>query len=326
MTRAAPTGGATRQAPASEATRAAYGQALVELGHQDPRVVVLDADLSKSTHTALFAREFPHRHFNMGIAEQNMMGVAAGLASAGKIPFASTFAVFASGRCFDQLRVSICYPGLNVKIGASHAGITVGEDGASHQAIEDVALMSALPGMTVVVPADGPETRQAVFSAAARPGPWYLRLGRPPVPVVTPPGYRFQVGRGCALRQGHDVAIIACGVMVAQALAAAEELARDGVDATVVNMSTIKPLDAEMVVQVARECGAVVTAEEHSVMGGLGAAVAAVLGEVYPVPLERVGIRDRFGQSGKPDELMAEYGLTAADVVRAARKALHRKG
>lgn len=309
-----------------EATRAAYGQALLELGRQDPRVVVLDADLSKSTYTYLFAREFPDRHFNMGIAEQNMMGVAAGLASAGKIPFASTFAVFASGRCFDQLRVSICYPGLNVKIGASHAGITVGEDGASHQAVEDLALMCALPGMTVVVPADGPETRQAVFSAAAHPGPWYLRLGRPPVPVVTPSGYRFQVGRGYVLREGRHVAIIACGVMVAQALAAAEELAREGVEATVVNMSTIKPLDAELVVRVARQCGAVVTAEEHSVIGGLGAAVAAVLGEEYPVPLRRVGIRDRFGQSGRPEELMVEYGLTAAAVVQAVREVLRRKG
>jgi len=309
-----------------EATRAAYGQALLELGRQDPRVVVLDADLSKSTYTYLFAREFPDRHFNMGIAEQNMMGVAAGLASAGKIPFASTFAVFASGRCFDQLRVSICYPGLNVKIGASHAGITVGEDGASHQAVEDLALMCALPGMTVVVPADGPETRQAVFSAAAHQGPWYLRLGRPPVPVVTPSGYRFQVGRGYVLREGRHVAIIACGVMVAQALAAAEELAREGVEATVVNMSTIKPLDAELVVRVARQCGAVVTAEEHSVIGGLGAAVAAVLGEEYPVPLRRVGIRDRFGQSGRPEELMVEYGLTAAAVVQAVREVLRRKG
>ncbi|MEW5934343.1 MAG: transketolase C-terminal domain-containing protein, partial [Bacillota bacterium] len=248
---------------AREATRAAYGAALVELGRQDPRVVVLDADLSKSTYTSLFAREFPHRHFNMGIAEQNMMGVAAGLASAGKIPFASTFAVFATGRCFDQLRVSICYPALNVKIGASHAGITVGEDGASHQAVEDLALMCALPNMTVVVPADGPETRQAVFAAAARPGPWYLRLGRPPVPVVTPPGYRFQVGKGWVLREGRDVAIVACGVMVAEALAAAEELGREGIRAAVVNMSTIKPLDVDLLVHMARECGAVVTAEEN---------------------------------------------------------------
>ncbi|MEW6546919.1 MAG: transketolase family protein [Bacillota bacterium] len=309
----------------NEATRAAYGEALVELGRQDPRVVVLDADLSKSTYTALFAREFPDRHFNLGIAEQNMMGVAAGLASAGKIPFASTFAVFASGRCFDQLRVSVCYPALNVKIGASHAGITVGEDGASHQAIEDLALMSALPHMTVVVPADGPETRQAVFSAAAHPGPWYLRLGRPPVPVVTPPGYRFQVGKGCVLREGRDVAIIACGVMVAQAVAAAQDLAREGVEATVVNMSTIKPLDSALVVEVARRCGAVVTAEEHSVVGGLGAAIAAVLGEEYPVPMRRVGIQDRFGQSGKPEALMAEYGLTAAHVAEAARQVLARK-
>ncbi|MBC7339087.1 MAG: transketolase family protein [Firmicutes bacterium] len=310
---------------AREATRASYGAALVELGRQDPRVVVLDADLSKSTYTSLFAREFPHRHFNMGIAEQNMMGVAAGLASAGKIPFASTFAVFATGRCFDQLRVSICYPALNVKIGASHAGITVGEDGASHQAVEDLALMCALPNMTVVVPADGPETRQAVFAAAAQAGPWYLRLGRPPVPVVTPPGYRFQVGRGCVLREGSDVAIIACGVMVAEALAAAGELDREGIRAAVVNMSTIKPLDVDLLVRMARECRAVVTAEEHSVVGGLGAAVAAVLGEEYPVPLRRVGIQDRFGQSGKPEDLMAEYGLTAAEVARAARAVISRK-
>lgn len=308
-----------------QATRAAYGEALVELGRTDPRVVVLDADLSKSTYTYKFAGEFPDRHFNMGIAEQNMMGVAAGLATAGKIPFASTFAVFASGRAFDQLRVAICYPGLSVKIGASHAGITVGEDGASHQALEDLALMTALPNMTVVVPADGREARQAVFAAAASPGPWYLRLGRPVVPVVTPPDYRFSPGRGLVLREGKEVAIVACGVMVARALEAAEALAAEGIEVAVINMSSLKPLDGELVVRWARTCGAVVTAEEHSIINGLGAAVAAVLGEEYPVPLQRVGVQDRFGQSGPPDELMVAYGLAVPDLCRAVRQVCRRK-
>ncbi|WP_148871612.1 transketolase family protein, partial [Neomoorella thermoacetica] len=258
------------------ATREAYGKALVELGRQNSQVVVLDADLSKSTMTRYFAQEFPERFFNMGIAEQSLMATAAGLGLSGKIPFASTFAVFATGRAYDQVRNGIAYPKVNVKIAATHAGLTVGEDGASHQAVEDVTLMRAIPNMTVIVPADGEETRQAVFAAAAYQGPVYIRLGRPAVPVIYNEDYRFQIGRAHTLRRGKDAAIIACGVMVHEALRAAEELAAAGLEVMVVNMSTIKPLDREAVLAAAAT-GAVVTAEEHTVIGGLGSAVAEVL-------------------------------------------------
>jgi transketolase len=307
------------------ATRDAYGEALVELGRERRDVVVLDADLSKSTKTASFAKIFPERFFNMGIAEANLMGTAAGLAAAGKTPFVSTFAVFATGRAFDQVRNSIAYPHLNVKICATHAGITVGEDGASHQSIEDIALMRSLPGMTVIVPADGPETKQAVRAAAEHKGPVYIRLGRSGVPVLFDSDYKFTIGRAAVLRQGEDVALLACGIMVAEALEAARQLAEKGIRAAVLNVSTIKPLDVEAVVKAARATGAVVTCEEHSVIGGLGSAVAEVLGEEYPVPLERVGIRDTFGQSGKPAELLEHYGLTAAHIARAAERAVARK-
>lgn len=307
------------------ATRDAYGEALVELGRENPAVVVLDADLSKSTKTALFARAFPERFFNVGIAEQNLMGMAAGLAAAGKIPFASTFAVFATGRAFEQVRNSIAYAGLNVKIGASHAGITVGEDGASHQSVEDLALMRAVPGMTVIVPADAVETRKAVKAAAGREGPVYLRLGRAGVPVLFGPDYPFEVGRAVRLREGRDVALLATGVMVSVALEAADLLQAEGISAEVINLHTLKPLDEEAVVGAARRCGAVVTAEEHSIIGGLGSAVAEVLAEKNPVPMARVGIRDRFGQSGAPEELMREYGLTAGDIAGRAREVLARK-
>lgn len=301
------------------AMREAYGKALVELGRQNEQVVVLDADLSKSTMTAYFAKEFPQRFFNMGIAEQSLMGTAAGLALSGKIPFASTFAVFAAGRAYDQVRNGIAYPKVNVKIAATHAGLTVGEDGASHQAIEDIALMRAVPNMTVIVPADGEETRQAVFAAAAHQGPVYLRLGRPAIPVIYNADYQFQIGRAHTLRQGKDAAIIACGVMVHEALKAAEELAAAGLEVMVVNMSTIKPLDREAVLAAAAT-GAVVTAEEHTVIGGLGSAVAEVLATEKTVPLAMVGIRDTFGESGKPDELLAKYGLTARDIAAAVKR------
>ncbi|AKX93068.1 transketolase [Moorella thermoacetica] len=301
------------------ATREAYGKALVELGRQNSQVVVLDADLSKSTMTRYFAQEFPERFFNMGIAEQSLMATAAGLGLSGKIPFASTFAVFATGRAYDQVRNGIAYPKVNVKIAATHAGLTVGEDGASHQAVEDVTLMRAIPNMTVIVPADGEETRQAVFAAAAYQGPVYIRLGRPAVPVIYNEDYRFQIGRAHTLRRGKDAAIIACGVMVHEALRAAEELAAAGLEVMVVNMSTIKPLDREAVLAAAAT-GAVVTAEEHTVIGGLGSAVAEVLATERPVPLAMVGIRDTFGESGKPDELMAKYGLTARDIVAAVKR------
>lgn len=308
------------------ATRNAYGKALVELGEKNPRVVVLDADLSKSTKTAGFGAKFPERFFDLGIAEQNMIGTAAGLAAAGKIAFASSFAVFATGRVYDQIRNSIAYPRLNVKIAATHAGLTVGEDGASHQMVEDIALMRCLPNMTVLVPADAVETRAAVLAAAEMDGPVYIRLGRPGVPVLHDPHkFTFTIGRAIKMREGTDVAILACGIMVSAALAAAEQLATRGIAALVLDVSTIKPLDVAAVVAAARATGAVVTAEEHNILCGLGGAVAEVLGENYPVPLERVGVRDTFGESGKPQELLEKYGLTPADVVRAAEKVLARK-
>ncbi|NLN17386.1 MAG: transketolase family protein [Firmicutes bacterium] len=307
------------------ATREAYGDALVELGKENPNVVVLDADLSASTRTSKFAAQFPERFFQMGIAEQDMMGTAAGLAAAGKIPFASTFAMFATGRAYDQVRNSIGYPGLNVKIGATHAGVTVGEDGATHQALEDIALMRAIPGMTVIVPADYVEAVQAVKAAAAHVGPVYLRFTRGGVPVVFGDDYQFQLGKAALLRDGGDATIIACGVMVGAALEAAEALAGEGLSIRVLNMGTIKPLDGEAVIKAARETGAVVTAEEHSIIGGLGSAVAEVLGENCPVPMKRVGVPDVFGQSGGAGELLEHYGLTAANVAQRVREVVGRK-
>jgi transketolase len=306
--------------PERIATRDAYGQALVELGATVADLVVLDADLSKSTKTSDFARAYPERFFNMGIAEQNLMGTAAGLAMAGKIPCASTFAVFATGRAFDQVRNSIAYPGLNVKIVATHAGITVGEDGASHQAIEDIALMRALPGMTVIVPADAVETRLALAAAVAMVGPVYIRLGRTPVPVLFGAGHRFQIGKAAVLREGTSAVVFATGIMVSEALRAADLLAATGVSIAVVDVHTIKPLDADLVADMARCTGAVVTAEEHSIIGGLGSAVAEVLGERCPTPMLRLGIGDRFGESGRPEELMEAFGLTASHIVAAVAR------
>jgi len=305
------------------ATREAYGRVLVELGEQYPDLVVLDADLSKSTKTYEFSKRFPERFFNMGIAEQNMMGTAAGLALAGKIPCASTFAVFAVGRAFDQIRNSIAYPGLNVKIIASHAGITVGEDGASHQSIEDISLIRTIPNMTVIVPADATETAQAVKAAVAYNGPVYIRLGRPKVPVLFGADYQFQLDRSLVLREGTDAVIFAAGIMVSEALKAASLLAEEGIQAAVVNVHTIKPLDERTIVDLAEKTGAVVTAEEHSIYGGLGSAVAEVLSERCPTPLVRVGIKDRFGESGSPANLLEFFGLTApyiAEAVRLVRK------
>lgn len=307
------------------ATRDAYGETLIELGRELKDLVVLDADLSQSTKTAGFARLFPERFFNMGIAEANMMGTAAGLAAAGKIPFASTFAVFATGRAYDQVRNSIAYPGLNVKICATHAGITVGEDGASHQALEDLALMRALPGMTVLVPADAPETSQIIKTVAEQKGPVYIRLGRSKVPVINGEDYRFQLGHYETLRWGTDVTVFACGLMVAVALEAAELLAGKDIGVRVVNVSTIKPLNQDQIVQAAAETGAVVTCEEHSVIGGVGSAVAEVLAEHCPLPLERVGVKDVYGQSGSAAELLEYYGLTAAGVATAVERVLERK-
>lgn len=307
------------------ATRDAYGQTLVELGRENKRVVVLDADLSGSTKTGVFGKEFPERFFNAGIAEANMVGMAAGLAAGGMIPFASTFAVFAAGRAFEQIRQSLAYPKLNVKVVATHAGITVGEDGGSHQAVEDLAIMRALPNMTVLCPADGPETSAAIRAAAEFQGPVYIRLGRSKVPVVFPPDCKFTIGRGATLRQGGDISFITTGLMTAMALTAAQILEAAGVSARVIHLGTIKPIDAELVLRAARETGAIVTAEEHSVIGGLGSAVCELLAEGCPVPLERVGLQDVFGQSGTGDELLAHYGLTPAHLVEAAERVLQRK-
>ena len=308
-----------------KATREAYGEALKEIGGKNEQIVVLDADLSKSTKTNVFAKAYPQRFFNVGIAEQNLVGTAAGLAASGKTPFVSTFAMFAAGRAFEQIRNSVCYPKLNVKVAATHAGLTVGEDGASHQAIEDVSLMRSLPNMTVLVPADEEETRQAIAWAAAYQGPVYIRLGRMSVDNVSPEGYVFAPAKAAVLTEGNDVALIANGVMVMAALEAAKMLAAEGIQARVINMASVKPLDAAAVVSAAKETGAIVTCEEHSIIGGLGSAVAEVLAEQAPAPLERVGVKDTFGESGKPKELLAKYGLTAADVAEAARRVVARK-
>jgi len=307
------------------ATREAYGQALVALGAENNNIVVLDADLSKSTKTADFAKHYPERFFNMGIAEQNLMGTAAGLAAAGKIPFASTFAVFATGRAFEQVRNSIAYPKLNVKIAATHAGITVGEDGGSHQAIEDVALMRALPNMTVLVPADGEETRQVILAAAQYQGPVYIRMGRLEVPALFGADYKFEIGKANVLREGKDAAIMANGVLVAPALEAAAELAILGIEVSVVNVASVKPLDSATIIQIARITGAVVSAEEHSIIGGLGSAIAETLAENLPTPMVRVGLQDCFGESGRPAELLVKYGLTKEALVKAVHKVIAKK-
>lgn len=308
-----------------QATREAYGQALEELGAVRQDVVVLDADLSKSTKTSMFQSKYPDRFFNAGIAEQNLMGLAAGFAAAGKVPFASTFAVFATGRAYDQIRNSICYPRLNVKIAATHAGITVGEDGGSHQALEDINLMRGLPNMTVLVPADGPEAKNAVKAAAEYEGPVYIRLGRSGVPTITDADAPFVIGKGRVMREGSDVTLIGCGMMVAKALEAADALAEEGVSAAVIDMSTIKPIDRELIVEWAKKTGAVVTAEEHNIIGGLGSAVAEVLVEEALVPMERVGIEDVFGESGTGGELVEKYRLTAEHIVEKAKRAMARK-
>lgn len=308
------------------ATRDAYGQTLVELGRADSRIVALDADLSGSTKTAQFAKDFPDRFFNAGIAEANMVGMAAGLAAGGMIPFASTFAVFAAGRAFEQIRQSVAYPRLNVKIVATHGGITVGEDGGSHQSVEDLAIMRALPNMTVLCPADGPETAAAIRAAAAYDGPVFVRLGRGKVPVIFAEACPFAIGRGVTLRAGGDLTFMTTGLMTAAALAAATSLAGEGIDARVLHFGTIKPLDRDLVLQAGRETGAVVTAEEHSIIGGLGSAVCEALAEGCPVPVERIGMPDVFGQSGPADALLEHYGLTSAHLVAAARRVLGRKG
>jgi transketolase len=307
------------------ATRDAYGKALLILGAENPNVVVLDADLSKSTKTADFGKKYPERFFNMGIAEANLLGTAAGLAAAGKIPFASTFAIFAVGRAFEQIRNSIAYPKLNVKIAATHSGITVGEDGGSHQAIEDVAIMRAVPNMVVLVPADGEETRQVILASAKYNGPVYIRMGRLAVPLLFGEDYNFEIGKANVLIEGIDVAIMANGLMVSMALEAAEELVAEGISVSVVNVASVKPLDEETIVRIAKQTKAVVTAEEHNIIGGLGSAIAEVLGEKLPTPMVRVGLKDTFGESGRPQELLEKYGLTKGDLVKAVHEALAKK-
>ena len=297
------------------ATRESYGNALVELGKKHDDLVVLDADLAGATKTGIFKKAFPERHIDCGIAEGNMMGVAAGLAAAGMVPFASSFAMFAAGRAYEQVRNSIGYPHLNVKIGATHAGISVGEDGASHQCLEDIALMRVIPGMTVIVPSDDIEVRAAVEAAYAYKGPVYLRFGRLAVPVINDrPDYRFEIGKGITLREGKDLTIVATGLEVQSALEAAEKLAADGVSAEVINIHTIKPLDEELILASAKKTGRVVTVEEHSVIGGLGGAVCEVLSAKAPVPVLRIGVNDVFGESGPAVELLHKYLLDGEGV------------
>ena len=307
------------------ATREAYGSALAEFG-ADSRIVVLDADLSKSTKTDTFKKKYPERFFNMGIAEGNMMATAAGIASCGKVVFASTFAMFAAGRAFEQIRNSICYPRLNVKIGATHAGITVGEDGASHQAIEDIAIMRAIPNILVLSLSDAVETRHAVKAAIEHDGPVYLRLGRLAVPVLyDETNFKFELGKGIIASEGSDVSIIATGLMVHTALEAEELLKAEDINARVIDIHTIKPIDRDIIIKAAKETGAIVTAEEHNVVGGLGSAVAEVLAQNCPAPLKMVGVQDKFGKSGKPDKLLEMYGLTAKDIARNVRDVLQLK-
>jgi transketolase len=306
-------------------TRDVYGDTLALLGEKYPDIVVLDADLSGSTKTNVFAKKFPSRFFNMGVSEQDLMGTAAGFAAGGKIPFASTFAIFATGKAWEQIRQSIAYPSLNVKIVATHGGITVGEDGASHQTIEDISLMRILPTMTVVVPADGIETRKALEAIVLYKGPVYMRLSRLKFPVIYDDSYTFRIGKGSIFREGRDVTVFAYGYMLAQALKAREMLRENGVQAQVVNISTIKPIDEDLILSCAKETRAIVTAEEHSIIGGLGSAVAEVISEKYPVPLRRIGVRDRFGTSGSAEELIEYFGLTPEAIAKAALEVIQMK-
>ena len=308
-----------------KATRESYGEALAEFG-VNPNIVVIDADLSKSTKTEVFKKKYPERFINMGIAEGNMMAVAAGLAASGKIVFASSFAMFAAGRAFEQIRNSIGYPRLNVKIGATHAGISVGEDGATHQCLEDIGIMRTIPGMVILNPADDTESRLAVKAAIEHDGPVYLRFGRLGVPSIFDPAtYKFEMGKGVQIKDGTDVTLVATGLMVPEAIAAAELLANEGISARVINIHTIKPIDREILIKAAKETGAIVTAEEHNVIGGLGSAVCEVLAEECPVWVQRVGTQDVFGRSGKPAQLLEMYGLTAKNIAENAKQAISKK-
>lgn len=302
------------------ATRESYGSALVELGKEREDIVVFDADLSKATKSETFRKSYPNRHFNVGIAEQNMVGMAAGIASTGKVPFATTFAVFAAGRSFEVIRNSVCYPKANVKIAATHAGITVGPDGGSHQAIEDMALMCSLPNMVVLSPADDIEAMKCVKAAANINSPVYLRFGRVAVDDIYDEDYDFQIGKGSELKKGSDVAIIATGIMVDKALKAAKELELEGISARVINISTIKPIDEEIIIKAARETKGIVTVEEHSIIGGLGDRVSSVVCDNYPTVVKKIGVKDTFGESGSPDDLMKKYGLTVENIKETVKK------
>ena len=305
--------------------RDGFGEGLLALCQERADVVVLDADVSKSTRTNWIGDRFPKQFFNMGISEQDMVGTASGLALGGMVPFVATYGVFLSGRAWDQIRTTVCYNNLPVKFGGAHAGISVGPDGATHQALEDIAITRVLPNMTVLAPCDAEEVRKATIAAATWPGPVYIRFGREPVPVITDEKSPFEIGKAVWLKTGSDVAIIACGAMVYQALQAADQLAKESIHATVVNLHTIKPMDRDSVIRAASVCGCVVTAEEHQIAGGMGSAVAETLAAACPVPIEFVGIHDTFGESGQPDELMEKYGLSAEVIVSAAKRALQRK-
>lgn len=308
-----------------EKTRVGFGHGLVDLGDKDERIVVLVGDLMESTNVNFFAEKFPKRFIQVGVAEQNLALVATGLSLMGKIPFFSTYGAFAAYRCLDMIRISLCYSNTNVKIGGAHGGISVGPDGATHQAMEEISILRSIPNMNLIVPCDYWETRKATIAAAAVNGPVYIRFGREPVPVVTDESTPFVLGKANTYREGGDVAIIACGTLVYEALVAAEILAGEGIDCRVIDMHTIKPIDREAIIKAARECGAIVTAEEHQVMGGLGGAVAEVVVAQHPAPMEFVAVMDRFGQSGKPDELMAAFGLKSKDVIAAVKRVLKRK-
>jgi transketolase len=300
----------------AKSTREAYGDTLLELGRYNQNIVVLVGDLSKSTMTFSFRKAYPERFFEMGISEQDIMSTAAGLASCGKIPFASTYAIFATGRAYEQIRNSIGYPRLNVKIAATHAGITVGKDGATHQSIEDISLMRGIPGMVVISPSDAEETKQAILASAEYYGPVYIRLGRIAVPDIHQKNYKFQLGKGDIISDGKDVTIISTGIMVSVAIEAADKLKEKGIEATVLNIHTIKPIDKDLIVEVSKRTGRVITVEEHSIIGGLGSSVCEVLAEEYPVKVKRIGIKDIFGQSGTPEELIIQYGLTSDEIIR----------
>lgn len=307
-----------------KATREGYGDGLVALAEIRPNLVVLDADLAAATKTSIFRKVYPEKHFECGIAEQNMMGVAAGIASTGKLVFASSFAMFATGRAYEIVRNSIGYPGLNVKIGGTHGGISVGEDGATHQCNEDIALMRAIPGMTVINPADYIEAKAAVLAMAEHVGPVYMRFGRLAIPIFNDENYKFEIGKGITLKDGKDVTIIATGLMVSEAIEAGKALAEQGIDARVINIHTIKPIDRDIIVKAARETGKIVTVEEHSIIGGLGSAVCDVVLEEYPVPVVKIGINDVYGHSGAAKDLLVEYGLTADNIVKTAKALIAR--